>query len=227
MYSLLLLNGGVGSRVGAKQPKQFLKINGIPMIIYSAIKADACELVSEIIINYPKDCLEETKRLLADYGVKTPIKFVEAGKTRHESVLKMLEESINEFVLIHEAARPVLYDDTFENLVKSPYENVSYMLEIPFTVAPVDPENQRVVGSLDRSTLRNVQLPQKFNKQDLLHAHQAAKADDIEFTEDATLCAHYGKEVFFINGYDYNIKVTTKFDVKIVTHILKLSSGEE
>ena len=227
MYTLLLLNGGIGTRVGANQPKQFLKINGIPMIVYSAVRAEACERINEIVINYPEGWLDETRALIADYGIKTAIKYVPAGVTRHDSVRLMLEAASNDKVLIHEAARPVISEQVFDRLIDCEFENVSYMLEIPFTVAPVDEETQRVTGYLNRATLRNVQLPQKFNKSDLVDAHQCALTSDIFFTEDATLCAHFGKDVFFISGYDDNIKVTTKSDVKMVSHILKTSGDEE
>jgi len=227
LYTLLLLNGGIGSRMKTAEPKQFIKLNGIPMLIYSVIKAQECDKISEIIINYPEGWLDKTKQLIADYGIKKTISYVLAGSNRHESVTNMLKHSKNNKVLIHEAARPVIDKDTFNNLIEDEHDNVSYMIEIPFTVAPVDPKTNKVTGYLDRNILRNVQLPQKFNKNDLEDSHQKSIKEDMTFTEDATLCAYYGKEVFYLTGKDSNIKVTTQTDKSIVAHLLQGEKGEE
>jgi 2-C-methyl-D-erythritol 4-phosphate cytidylyltransferase len=94
------------------------------------------------------------------------------------------------------------------------------MLPIAFTVAPVEPASRRVTGYLERDTLRNVQLPQKFSKAALVAAHDYAQRENVVFTEDATLCAVAGSEVFFIDGADRNFKVTTKTDVRLAGYLL-------
>jgi 2-C-methyl-D-erythritol 4-phosphate cytidylyltransferase len=223
MYSLLLLNGGIGARVAAGQPKQLIKVRGIPILVYSLVAADAVPEIDEIIINYPDGWREDVQRVVADYAIKTPVTFVEAGATRHESVAKMLGSATNDDVLVHESARPLVRAADFAALVADPGANVSLMLEIPFTVAPVDPTRRTVTGYLERSTLRNVQLPQKFAKADLVAAHEFAKAEGRTFTEDATLVAVAGHEVRFIDGQDRNIKVTTPTDVKLATYLLTAS----
>jgi len=225
MYSLLLLNGGIGARVAAGQPKQLIKVRGIPILVYSLVAADAVEEIDQIILNYPEGWRDDVERIVAAYAIKTPVTYVEAGDTRHESVAKMLGSATNDDVIIHETARPLVSSSDFTALIAEPAANVSLMLEIPFTVAPVDPESRTVTGYLERSTLRNVQLPQKFAKADLAAAHAFAKAEGRTFTEDATLVAVAGHEVRFIDGQDRNIKVTTPTDVKLATYLL--TGGEE
>ena len=220
MYSLMLLNGGIGSRVAAGRPKQFIDVAGRPIIVYSLIAADAVPEIDQIVLNYPEGFRGEIEDLVADYAIQTPVEYVPAGSTRHESVAAMLPACRNDRVLIHESARPLVTAADFKQLIADPRENVSLMLPIPFTVAPVDPETARVTGSLERDRLRNVQLPQKFLKTDLADAHERARAEGLVFTEDATLCAVTGHEVHFTDGQDANIKVTTPTDVKLAGFLL-------
>src|SRR5690625_2932614 len=143
MYSLLLLNGGIGSRIGANQPKQLLKVQGIPLLVYSLIAVDSVDAIDQIVLNYPRGWKKAINDVLQAYPVKTPVILVEAGKTRHASVADMLPYAKNDHVIIHESARPLISKDDFEKLIIAPQENVSYMLDIPFTVAPVNPETHR------------------------------------------------------------------------------------
>lgn len=220
MYSLLLLNGGVGARVAAGQPKQLVKVNGIPILVYSLVAADAVPEIDQIVLNYPEGWRDAVESVVADYAIKTPVVYVAAGASRHESVAAMVDLATNDDVVIHESARPLVTTDDFATLVASEHTNVSLMLEIPFTVAPVDPVSQTVTGYLERSTLRNVQLPQKFSRADLQDAHAFAARENRIFTEDATLVAVAGHDVRFIDGTDRNIKVTTPTDIKLATYLL-------
>jgi 2-C-methyl-D-erythritol 4-phosphate cytidylyltransferase len=224
---MILLNGGVGSRLAKNLPKQFLKINGIPIIIYSLIAADNCSEIQELIINYPHGWLEQTKRVVVEYGIKKPIKYIEAGSTRHQSVALLVKYCAYDNVVIHESARPMITSVDFDVLIAHKYGNVSYMHEIPFTVAPVDTSTTRVTGYLERDKLRNVQLPQKFIKNDLVLAHSKAKEQGLDFTEDATLLASMGIDVFFTNGSDSNFKVTTAIDVKVAGFLLGGNDSNE
>lgn len=221
MYSLILLNGGVGARVAAGQPKQLLRVKGLPILTYSLVAADAVPEITEIVLNYPEGWRETVEAVVKDYAVRTPVRYVPAGTSRHDSVALMLEHCREDRVVIHESARPLVTTEDFSRLIASEHENVSYMLDIPFTVAPVDPDSRRVTGSLDRSSLRNVQLPQKFVTADLRSAHEYAKREHTVFTEDATLAVVAGHEVFYIDGSSRNIKVTTPTDVSLAAHLLQ------
>lgn len=218
--TLLLLNGGIGRRVGEPYPKQLIKINGIPMIVYSLISASLVDQINEIIINYPSGYKETIKNIVLDYAIKKKIIYVEAGNSRQESVYKMLQHSTNETILIHETARPLVTKELFEILISSSHYNIGLMVDIPFTVVPVDTTTKLVTGTLDRSTLRNVQLPQKFHLNDLLKAHEWACSNNKKYTEDASLCTDYGTAVYYLDGCERNIKVTTPEDIEIVSFLL-------
>ncbi len=227
MYTLALLNGGVGTRVAAGQPKQLIRVNHIPAMVYPLIAVDDIADIDQIVLNYPEGWREAIEKVVADYAIKTPITYVPGGETRHDSVRKMLEHCKSEHVIVHETARPLVGKEDFEALIAAEHDNVSYMLEIPFTVAPVDPETRKVTGSLERSRLRNVQLPQKFRRSVLVEGHAYADAERLVFTEDATMCAVAGADVRFIPGTDRNFKITTKTDVRLAGYLLAGGNEDE
>lgn len=225
MYSLLLLNGGVGRRVAQDRPKQFIRVNAIPAVVYSLVAADRVKAITEIVVNYPPGWREDVEQIITDYAIKTPVVLVEAGQTRQESVAKLAAVASNADVIIHESARPMVTSEDFQRLIDEPAPNVALMLEIPFTVAPVDPDLRLVTGYLERDKLRNVQLPQKFSREALQKAHEAAARQGLTFTEDATLCVVNGTPVQFIDGSEANIKVTTPTDVRLAGFLL--TRGDE
>lgn len=226
-YSLLLLNGGVGNRVAAGRPKQLVCVNGIPILVYSLVAADAIGEITQIVLNYPEGWRDEIEKIVSDYAVRTPITYVPAGRTRHESVGLMLAHCRSDRVLIHESARPLVTAEDFAKLVAFEHDDVSYVLPIPFTVAPVDPDTDTITGSLDRSRLRNVQLPQKFRKATLVAAHAYAAQRGLTFTEDATLCAQAGFDVRYLEGTDLNFKVTTETDVRMAGFLARPLASHE
>ena len=167
MFSLALLNGGVGTRVAAGRPKQFIVVNGIPILVYSLVAADSVDSISQIVLNYPDGWRDDVEKIVTDYAIKTPITYVDAGPHPPRVGRAACSRTVdNEHVIIHESARPLVTAADFQRIIGHEHPDVSYMLEIPFTVAPVDPATHQVTGSLDRNTLRNVQLPQKFAQVD-------------------------------------------------------------
>ena len=115
-------------------------------------------------------------------------------------------------VIIHEAARPFVKVEDFEEIINCPERNATFGLDIPFTVLR---GQDHVEGVLTRSELFNVQLPQKFETSVLKEAHDKALADGMTFTEDASLVFHYfpGTIIHICQGRDYNVKLTTRIDM--------------
>lgn len=225
-YSFLLLAGGIGSRINIGRPKQYAELHGIPMIMYSLVAIKNIEGIKEIVINYPDGEKENIERYVRSSGIQQPVKYVKAGQTRQDSVRLMLDVVSSQHVIIHESARPMVDESTFMNLIQAQYDNCGYMHEIPFTVAPVDPDTRQVTGALDRTHLRNVLLPQKFNLAEIKDAHAHAQLKNAIFTEDACLLVEAGYDFFFIDGDDKNIKVTYKSDLVLAESLLQHDTSE-
>ena len=226
-YSFLLLSGGVGSRINIGKPKQYAILHGIPMIMYSIMAIKDIDDIEQVIINYPEKGKKMLKKLIKSSGITKRIIYVKAGETRQASVYKMLKHVTAPNIIIHEAARPIVYESTFMDLINSKNKNCGYMAQIPFTVAPVDPENNRVTGSLKRSKLRNVLLPQKFDTSMLKKAHKKALKNNMNYTEDACLFVEGGEKFYFIDSSDNNIKVTYRSDLILAESLLDSKHSNE
>lgn len=218
-YSLILLSGGVGKRMQLNYPKQFLLLAGKPIFIHVLEKVDRLPEIKEIIITCPHDYMDLTEETITPYGFHTPIRLIEGGETRQESVYKGLLAAQYDDVIIHEAVRPFVTVEMFQRLINEPVENAIFGLEIPFTVLK---GRDKVEGNLKREELINVQLPHKFSKDRLLYAHECAREENLQFTEDASLHFHYYKsDITVLKGSDHNIKITTPVDRKIAEAIYK------
>ncbi|WP_062351666.1 IspD/TarI family cytidylyltransferase [Bacillus kwashiorkori] len=218
-YSFVLLSGGIGKRMQLNIPKQFLQLAGRPLFIHVLEKVDTIPEVKEIIIPCPEEFLQKTEDIIEDYGFTTQIRCIVGGSSRQESVYKALLQANYDYCIIHEAVRPFVSRDMFQALIDEVNENAIYGLDIPFTVLQGE---EFVEGILQRDKLVNVQLPHKYNTKKLLYAHECAREEKIEFTEDAGLYYYYYKsQIKILQGSENNIKITKPIDRVIAEAIYK------
>jgi len=211
LYSAILLAGGSGARMEQSVPKQFLALAGRPMILHTLERFEKIDEIGEVIVVCIPEYQELLKTHIASYALKK-ITIVDGGSTRQESTYRGLLAASHESILIHESARPFVTAREFVELIKDPAEAVTYGLDIPFTVSVTS--GNEITGLLDRSTLVNIQLPQKFMRTPLLEAHEQARAEDKIFTEDASLLFQYtGTLVKVMKGTPYNVKITDSVDL--------------
>jgi 2-C-methyl-D-erythritol 4-phosphate cytidylyltransferase len=222
---VILLAAGTGSRAGLKYPKQFHAIKGKPMIVYSIEVLEKNEEIENIFICYERSKLDELKVILNNYLFKKT-KLVLGGNTRQESVMCGLKVVESAKVMIHEAARPLISKDfVAEMILKS--EEIDCLvpvIDIPFTVAIGDSSME---GLLDRSTLKNIQLPQIFNSSILRKVHELANSEKFTATEDSMLFFKYGYPVIFIEGRNSNIKITTPLDFIIANNLMSIGTEND
>ncbi len=217
--SMVLLAGGIGNRMKRSIPKQHLLLCGKPIIMHTLERIDNVESIGEVIITCPSEFIKETENIINQYHLSKPFRCIEGGRTRQESVYFGLKEVKTKYVLIHEAARPFVTRQEFENIATCEHENCIYGLDIPFTVLE---GKEYIERNLDRERLINVQLPQKFHTAKLLAAHEKAIADNRRFTEDASLYFEYtSEEIVVLQGTEYNIKITKPIDLRIGETIYK------
>jgi 2-C-methyl-D-erythritol 4-phosphate cytidylyltransferase len=211
MFSLVLLAGGIGSRMNNNTPKQFLKIGGKPIIVHSLEHLDFINEIIEIIIACPKEHIQTISDYKCQFGLKRNYTFAESGITRQETVFNGLKKAHEPLIIIHEAARPFVRKRDFITLVEDPHENIIYTRPINFTAIKA---STKVEGILNRNNILNVQLPQKFNKKALLEAHKIAFNKSLLYTEDASLLFDISNaEIYTLMGFEYNIKITEPLDL--------------
>lgn len=213
-YNVILLAGGTGSRMQNSIPKQYLLLAGKPLIMHSLEKINAINEVSKVVIVCADEYRNTINKMIEQYGITKSVEYASAGETRQASVLSGLNHVVTDNVIIHEAARPFVTLEDYQELIDDSCENAIYGTSIPYTVIK---GNEYVEGLLTRSELINVQLPQKFNTKVLLEAHLKAAKDNNIYTEDASLLYDYHPQIPIkvIKGRDYNIKITTRIDMLI------------
>ena len=219
MYSILLLSGGRGSRMQESTPKQYLLLAGKPMIMHSLERFDKLATVNEIVIVREAMYRDMIKQMIYEYNIVKNVKFVDAGLNRQESVYNGLQAISNEYVIIHEAARPFVRTEEFQKLIDDSEANITYGYNIPYTVLK---GKTTIESILNRSELINVQLPQKFDAKRLLQAHSIAKEKGLSYTEDASLLFDVEKiTIKVIRGTYNNIKITDPIDLLLGEIIYK------
>jgi 2-C-methyl-D-erythritol 4-phosphate cytidylyltransferase len=212
MYTMILLSGGVGSRMHNNVPKQYMLLAGKPVIMHILERAERIKDLKKVVVVCAEEYKPSIELMVRQYNVQIPVVYAPAGGSRQASVYSGLDLVDTDKVIIHEAARPFVDADDFNELVSTSEENVMTGISIPFTVIKGE---AYVSGLLNRSELVNVQLPQKFNTKLLIDAHKKAVAEGKHFTEDASLVYYYNPEVQIriIKGKEYNIKITTPTDM--------------
>ena len=211
---MIVLAGGVGRRIGRPVPKQFLLLGGKPLLVHVLEKARALEDVERVVITCPEAYLDETAQLLKNHRFDGRFACILGGETRQASVYNgLLALEGVESVILHEAVRPLVTLAEFRAIIDDPDANATYGAPISFTVLR---GREYVEGILDREELFNVQLPQKFDRAKLVEAHEKARADGSQFTDDASLFLHHtGGRVRVLPGNDRNVKITVPTDIVV------------
>lgn len=217
-YSLILLCAGMGNRMKQPVPKQYLLLSGKQIFLHSLEKIEHVKEINEVIIVANRKYFKTIQTLLGNRKYSKKVVFVEGGNTRQESVYKGLQKVSSASVIIHEAARPFVTSDDFSRLINAKQDNVSFAIRIPFTVTAS--KGDVITTVFNRDELLNIQLPQKYDTELILKAHKYYFDSNISFTDDSSLLTTYKEgSVCFIEGSEYNIKITTQLDLLLAEQI--------
>ena len=226
MISALILAGGKGKRMQSDVSKQFIIINGKPLLYYTIMRFVQCELIDKIILVLPKEEIDYCKRnILEKYSLNVD-RIVEGGKERQDSVCNGLNAIIDitdtDVVLIHDGARAFVSDEIINDGIK--YAKL-YGAAAP-GVIPKDTIKVRDYSSFSKETLNRdelvaIQTPQVFKLQLIKECHDKIKKDKIVVTDDTMVVETYGHKVFLYKGDYKNIKVTTPEDLVMAEYLSK------
>ncbi|OGH96783.1 MAG: 2-C-methyl-D-erythritol 4-phosphate cytidylyltransferase [Candidatus Melainabacteria bacterium GWF2_32_7] len=213
--SAIIPAAGSGTRFGSNKNKLLENINGMPVIIHTLQTISSIDAIDEIIVCTSDNIIDEIKNLVSKYNISKVKQVILGGVTRQESVFKGLKTLNNpDIVIIHDGARPLITRDIVENSIKTATEKGAAIVAVPTkdTIKRVNKEN-RIIETLNREELWNIQTPQVFNYKDILEAH--IKFQGQNFTDDSALIEALGMPSFTVMGSYKNIKVTTQEDIKI------------
>lgn len=230
---VIILAGGVGSRVGDVVPKQFLSINDKPVIVHTILNFQKCDAVEGILVVCLSGWIDYMKAIVVEYKLSKVKWIVEGGCTGYESTRNGIMAlkgilSKDDYVIIHDAARPILPQKAITEMLSVAYEKGNASLAIPCyeTVIYTD---DKVSGNkqMDRNSIMRVQTPQAYNYNYLLSLYEKAEAEGKrDFVYANLVVINYGGTIYFSKGFINNIKITTKEDIALCESLMNFSDDE-
>lgn len=216
-YSAIILAAGSGKRSGLEFNKILYEINGKKIIDYSLDFFQADPNCIQMILVSSESEIDSFSRMFQNEKIEVVV----GGETRQDSVRKALEYVNNDYVLIHDGARPFIPKEGVRKLLLGLEENDSVTLGVKAKDTIQEIEGNRIVRTLDRDRLILTQTPQGFMKDKLLRAHNLAFNHEFEGTDDTVLLDEFLKiKALFIEGDYRNIKFTTIEDIEFLEVIL-------
>lgn len=216
----IIVAGGSGSRMQATIPKQFLLLNGLPVLMHTIQAFYDSRSQPQIILVIPADAVSYWDELCKQYNFDTPHKVVSGGKTRFHSVKNGLDTitDINAVVAVQDAVRPLttvrIIDNSFIHATQ--HGNAVVAVKSRDSIRQV---KNNVSASLIRDEIYLVQTPQTFQFAQLKKAYE--QPYDAKFTDDASVVEETGIAIKLIDGDYCNIKITFPEDIAIAELLLK------
>lgn len=219
----ILVAGGKGKRMKTEIPKQFLEINGKPVLMHTLNKITAALPATEIIVALPPDEIETWKNLCKIYRFETPHTISEGGNERFYSVKNALRfiTDYNSITGIHDGVRPLVSEEVIRNVYDAAQRKGA---AIP--VISLNESLRKTDGTsnyaLNRNDYKLVQTPQCFKTEILVNAYK--QNFSTEFTDDASVVEKTGQKIFLVDGNSENIKITSPQDLRIAEALMQAST---
>ena len=216
---------GMGTRMGAARAKQFIELDGMPLLALTLAPFERSGAVDAIIVVSPADEVEYCEREIVNrFGLTKVRRVVAGGPRRQDSVRQGIFASRGDYglVLIHDGVRPVIDEILIERMVAQARQWGSVVSGLPAreTVKEVD-EARLVVKTCDRNQVWLIQTPQVFPYPVIWEAHERAFQEGWEATDDGALVERMGLPVRVVEGSERNIKITTPNDLVLARLFLK------
>jgi 2-C-methyl-D-erythritol 4-phosphate cytidylyltransferase len=212
----IIVAGGKGTRMGASIPKQFLPVNGLPVLMQTIKRFKECGDGLEIIIVLPKEQHEYWYELCKKHRFTSTYTVAEGGETRFHSVkngLAMIPDDAEGIVGVHDGVRPFPSVEVIRNCYETARTAKAVVPVIPVVETLIHIDGQGNSETVPRDSYRLVQTPQAFDIQLLKRAYKQPYQDS--FTDDASVVDSIGQEITLIDGNRENIKITTPFDLRM------------
>lgn len=215
--------GGKGLRSGSATPKQYLKVNGKPIFVYTLQTFQKNKLIDRIIIAAEPEYFNLLIRLVKKYRLNKVDLIVEGGKTRQDSVYNAVNSSCaedNDLLVVHDAARALLPGNVLTNAINNSIKKGNALVCIKAKDTLI--KGKQTVGEyLNRDEVYYVQTPQIFKYKELQSALSRAHSEQFIGTDESMLVKRTGKKVNIVEGSVFNFKITTKEDVEMFRKLVK------
>ncbi|MGZ4838995.1 MAG: 2-C-methyl-D-erythritol 4-phosphate cytidylyltransferase [Terriglobales bacterium] len=217
-----------GARVIPAASKQFTELDGVPILIHTLRKFAAAPQVREIYLalRQPEAAVFEGR--LAQERLGKPVRVVEGGEHRQDSVanaLAAVQAKADDIILVHDAVRPFVDEEIIFNVIDAATRYGAAIAGVPAvdTIKQVErtPEGAVVRATIPRAQIVMAQTPQGFRYEVLKKAFKEAAADGFTGTDEASLVERSGHDVVVVMGSPRNIKITTPADLELAEFFIE------
>lgn len=229
---VVLPAAGLGTRMAGPQPKQFLALGGVPILVHSLRTFAAVPRVAAIYVAVRKPEIERVEAQVSDFGFAGRVNVVEGGEKRQESVanaLNVLPAQPDDVVLVHDAVRPLIDAATIERTIDAVAEYGAAIVGLPAvdTIKQVErtAHGALITATIPREFVVQAQTPQGFRFGLLQRAFTEATADGFVGTDEASLLERAGIPVAVVHGSQVNLKITQSGDLELAEFYLRQRSG--
>ena len=229
MKIAIILSGGIGSRMGANIPKQYIEVQGKPIIWYCLRTFIKCSQIDVVIIGRAIEWNDYIVKQLVSLESRVPIYFAEPGETRQYSIYNALLEAQkhgakqNDIVIIHDAARPLVSEELILRCLDGcdDAEGVLPIIPVKDTLYQ-SLDGKHISNLLNRSELYAGQAPEAFKFGKYLNLHEQLSREELLTINGSTEIAYKGGlKIKLIKGEEINFKITTHEDLSNFESIIK------
>lgn len=232
---VVIFAGGVGGRMNNKSgiPKQFLNIDGVPVIIHTLRIFQNHSKIHKIIVVCLQSYIPKLQIDISTYQITKVVEIIPGGKSGQESIFLGLQcakrHSVNkkDIVLIHDGVRPlVTLEEISKNLATArKYGNAISASKTYETIA-LKAEKNKIKSVFDRETCMVAKAPQSFILEEIWEIHNRAKEEQRSFIDTASMADFYGMTLHFVECSVCNVKLTTPIDYYLIQSIMKTRDVE-
>lgn len=217
---VIIVAGGKGERMNADIPKQFIELNGKPILMHTIEAFNRFDKAMQIILVLPETQIDYWKALCKKHAFVLLHNIVSGGQTRFNSVKNgLMLVQTPALVAVHDGVRPIVSNSTIARCFKAA---AKYNAAIPVIdlIDSIRQVNDNESQSVDRTKYKLVQTPQVFDAALLIKAYE--QEFSALFTDDASVVEELGTKIHLVEGNRENIKITTDIDLKMVETFLNL-----
>ncbi len=226
----ILPAAGLGTRMGADTPKQFLSLDGIPVMLFTLQRLAACPAITDFIIATRAEEVDSLAASVSGIKLGRPVRVVRGGDSRQDSVANALPEvsSETDLILVHDAVRPLVTVSQIERVIAEADACDAAILGIPAmdTVkevkrASLPNDVALITATIPRERVVLAQTPQVFRASLLLEAFAKARQDGVSASDEAGLVERMGRDVHVVVGSERNLKITRPGDMELAEFYLR------
>lgn len=234
----VIFAGGCGTRMNTKsKPKQFLDLNGKPIIIYTIELFDNHPQIDGIVVVCIESWIPYLKKMIRKFEITKVVRIVPGGNSGQESIYNGLcaaedftkeKNEQNSIVLIHDGVRPLITEETITANIAKVKESGSCITTVPAIETVIVDNHDGTLAIPKRSDCLMARAPQSFYLKDILEAHRRSQAEGkTEFIDSCSLMSHYGYKLELVQGPMENIKITTPTDYFVLRAMVEVHENQQ